>query len=167
MTAFLTLPDFMSRGGPVLWLIAVNAAVIGFLVIERYWFIRLSFPRSLNARCAYWELDIPLPARSLVYLRRALLAQARLDLTGPLRHLRLLVALCPMLGLLGTITGMMQVFDTLAVQGTSEVRDMAAGISRATLPTMAGLVVALVGLYFSLQLGRLAERQLQHLAGRT
>lgn len=164
MTVFSTLPDFMAHGGPVLWLIAANAAVLGFLVIERYWFIQLSFPSSLAARCANWQLDQPQPAHRHVYLRRAQLAQARLDLTGPLRYLRLLVALCPMLGLLGTITGMMQVFDTLAVQGTAEVRGMAAGISRATLPTMAGMVVALAGLYFSLQLSRLAERRLQHLA---
>ncbi|MDY6828605.1 MAG: MotA/TolQ/ExbB proton channel family protein [Pseudomonadota bacterium] len=45
------------------------------------------------------------------------------------------------------------------------MRGMAAGISRATLPTMAGMVVALPGLYFGLQLKKLAERQLQQLAG--
>ena len=162
---FSTLSEFMARGGPVLWFIAADAAILGFLVIERYWFIQLSFPRSFKARCRDWRLDQPQPARRHLYLRRALLAQAELALTGPLQLLRLVVALCPMLGLLGTITGMMQVFDALALQGSADVRGMAAGISRATLPTMAGMGVALPGLYFGLQLKKLAERQLQQLAG--
>lgn len=165
MTLLSTLADFMARGGPVLWLIAAHAALLGFLVIERYWFIQLSFPRSLSARCAHWTLDRSQPLRRHVYLRRALLAQADLALTGPLRLLRLVVTLCPVLGLLGTITGMMQVFDTLAVQGSTEVRGMAAGIARATLPTLAGMVVALPGLYFSVQLKKLAAQRLQQLAG--
>lgn len=160
-----TLPDFMELGGPVLWLIAANAVLLGFLIIERYWFMQLSFPRTFSSRLVNWNLNQTQAVRQHVYLRRALLAQAQLDLTAPLRILRLLVALCPMFGLLGTITGMMQVFDTMAIHGSTEVRGMAAGISRATLPTMAGMVVALPGLYFSLQLTRLSEQRLQQLAG--
>ncbi|TNC90931.1 MAG: hypothetical protein CSH36_11500 [Thalassolituus sp.] len=75
-----------------------------------------------------------------------------------------MIAVCPLLGLLGTVTGMIEVFDTLAIAGTGNARAMAGGISKATLPTMAGLVVALSGLYFRSRFQRLTQRLTQKLA---
>ena len=62
------------------------------------------------------------------------------------------------------MTGMIQVFDVLAATGTGNARAMASGIAQATLPTMAGLVVALSGLYFRSRFQRLADRSKQELA---
>ena len=78
--------------------------------------------------------------------------------------LKALVVLCPLLGLLGTVTGMIQVFDVVAMTGTGNARALASGISRATVPTMAGMVVAIPGLYFSFQLQQLARRKADQLA---
>ena len=75
----------------------------------------------------------------------------------------MLVALAPFLGLLGTVTGMVEVFDVMAVTGSGNARAMAAGISKATLPTMAGLVVALTGLFFTTSLERRAARSVRQL----
>ena len=66
--------------------------------------------------------------------------------------IRTLVAMCPLIGLLGTVTGMITVFETMATQGTGNARLMAAGISMATIPTMAGMVAALSGLFVSSRL---------------
>ena len=44
--------------------------------------------------------------------------------------IKVLIALCPLMGLLGTVVGMVQVFDTLAITGTGSPRAMASGISR-------------------------------------
>ena len=60
--------------------------------------------------------------------------------------------MCPLVGLLGTVTGMIEVFDVMAVQGSSNVKSMASGVSMATIPTMAGMVVALSGLLFEKRL---------------
>ena len=76
----------------------------------------------------------------------------------------ILIAICPLLGLLGTVTGMISVFDVLAVTGTGNPRAMAAGISKATLPTMAGLLIALTGLYFKARFKRLSKNGQQRLA---
>ena len=57
------------------------------------------------------------------------------------------MALCPLLGLLGTVTGMIEVFDVMAFTGTGNPRLMAGGISKATLPTMTGLVISITGLF--------------------
>ena len=61
-----------------------------------------------------------------------------------------------MLGLLGTVTGMIEVFDVMA-SGGGNTRGMAAGVSKATLPTMAGMVAAISGMLFSIQLEHFAE----------
>jgi biopolymer transport protein ExbB len=73
------------------------------------------------------------------------------------------VALCPLLGLLGTVTGMIDVFQVLAVSGSGNVRAMAGGVSRATVPTMAGMVGALSGVLFVTLLSRRAAREVEFL----
>ena len=62
--------------------------------------------------------------------------------------IKTLVVLCPLLGLMGTVTGMIQVFDVMAISGSGNARSMASGVSKATIPTMAGMVGALSGVFF-------------------
>jgi biopolymer transport protein ExbB len=63
-----------------------------------------------------------------------------------------------MLGLLGTVAGMIQTFDVLAVFGTGNARGMAGGISIALITTMGGLLTSLSGIYFSTQLEQTLKR---------
>jgi biopolymer transport protein ExbB len=73
------------------------------------------------------------------------------------------VALCPLLGLMGTVTGMIKVFQVLAVSGSGNVRAMAGGVSQATVPTMAGMVGALSGVLLVTLLTRRAAREVEFL----
>ena len=98
-------------------------------------------------------------------IRRVLVSEVELHLKWGLGLIGTLVALCPMLGLLGTVTGMIEVFDVMAT-GSGNTRGMAAGVSKATLPTMAGMVAALSGMLFRIQLERFAEDESQHVADR-
>jgi biopolymer transport protein ExbB len=58
------------------------------------------------------------------------------------------VQILPMLGLLGTVEGMIDVFTVMASHGSGNIRGMAGGISTALITTMAGLVTSLSGFYF-------------------
>ena len=69
----------------------------------------------------------------------------------------------PLLGLLGTVWGMVQVFEIMTVFGTGNARLMAGGVSQATIPTMSGLVAALSGLYLSAWLRQRAKRKMEEL----
>ena len=75
--------------------------------------------------------------------------------------IKTLMAVLPLLGLLGTVTGMIEVFDVMAVAGTGNARLMAGGVSKATIPTMAGLVAALSGLYLVTFLEHKADAQIE------
>ena len=51
--------------------------------------------------------------------------------------------LLPMLGLLGTVVGMINVFEVIALHGTGDPQEMANGISQALLTTASGLIIAI------------------------
>jgi biopolymer transport protein ExbB len=158
-----SLRAFLDAGGPVLWVIGAVAALMGFVVIERYWYVFLVFPDTRKAYLRAWRQRPSMGEWQAHRVRQAMISEARLGLQGLLPLLKTLVALCPLLGLLGTVTGMIEVFDVVAALGTGNARAMASGISRATIPTMSGLVVALPGLYFSLQLEQLTRRKADQL----
>jgi biopolymer transport protein ExbB len=58
---------------------------------------------------------------------------------------------------------MIEVFDVMAT-GSGNTRGMAAGVSKATLPTMAGMVAALSGMLFRIQLDRFASDEAERVA---
>jgi biopolymer transport protein ExbB len=65
-----------------------------------------------------------------------------------IRMLDGLIGMCPMIGLLGTVYGMIEVFEVLSFLGTGNPRAMSSGVAKATIPTMASMVITLFGLYF-------------------
>jgi biopolymer transport protein ExbB len=93
-----------------------------------------------------------------------LISEVRLKLERGLPLIATIVAVCPMFGLLGTVTGMIEVFDVMAAAGSGNARGMAAGVSKATLPTMAGMVAALSGMLIIIQLKRFAQSESERVA---
>ncbi len=95
-------------------------------------------------------------------LDRSILYQYALKLRPQIRsHLRLISTLAgtaPLLGLLGTVFGMIETFDVIASFGTGNARAMAGGISVALVTTQAGLLVAVPGLLVAAALTRRARR---------
>jgi biopolymer transport protein ExbB len=69
-----------------------------------------------------------------------------------------LAAIAPLLGLLGTVLGMIETFEVIALFGTGNAKAMASGISVALVTTQAGLLVAVPGLLVSGALVRRARR---------
>ena len=68
-----------------------------------------------------------------------------------------LISMCPMIGLLGTVYGMIEVFEVLSFLGTGNPRAMSSGVAMATIPTMSGMVITLFGLYFYQDLNSLSN----------
>ena len=74
-----------------------------------------------------------------------------------------LASVAPLLGLLGTVSGMIRTFSVISAIGTGNARPLAGGISEALVATQAGLLVAIPGLLLSASLSRRAPRLSQHL----
>ncbi|WP_300425115.1 MotA/TolQ/ExbB proton channel family protein [uncultured Thalassolituus sp.] len=160
----LWLTDFISQGGPVLYAVFAAAAILWMLILERLWFFYRVQQQLIFMNTQKWKHRNDQTSASARQIRSAWLSGFRSMAEGPQILIGAMIAVCPLLGLLGTVTGMIEVFDTLAIAGTGNARAMAGGISKATLPTMAGLVVALSGLYFRSRFQRLTQRLTQKLA---
>lgn len=82
------------------------------------------------------------PPDQLEAALEAALVDAELRLDRGLRILAVLAAVAPLLGLLGTVTGMIATFDVIALHGTGEPRLLSGGIAQALVTTQLGLIVA-------------------------
>jgi len=69
-----------------------------------------------------------------------------------------LAAIAPLLGLLGTVLGMVETFDVIAAFGTGNSRALAGGIGVALVTTQTGLLVAIPGMLMSNRLRRISQQ---------
>ncbi len=151
--------DFFERGGPVLVIILLASILLWALIIERYYYYFKIYPEKLSVIITQWSSRSDHSSWYALRIREGLLADISITLKQYLIPIQTFTAILPLLGLLGTVTGMIAIFDVLNVFGTGNTRGMASGISRALLPTTAGLVTSLAGLYFSSDLDRRARLQ--------
>ena len=155
---------FMERGGEVLTLIAAVTFMMWTLMLARIWYFKVIQPREIKRVEAAWRSRSDHESWFADQVRRLLVSEVRLDLHHSVRAIKTLVAICPMLGLLGTVTGMIEVFDVMAISGSGNTRAMASGVSKATIPTMAGMVAALSGMILSGQIERFANHETERVA---
>ena len=142
--AYLAIIRFMEMGGDVLWLIAMITFLMWTLIFERMWFFQSEHKSLVRGATEKWEGRNERTSWSAHQVREGLISEAADKITGSLPIILTCVALCPLFGLLGTVTGMITVFDAMATQG-GNARSMAAGVSMATIPTMSGMIAALSG----------------------
>ncbi len=190
LTHQLSLTGQISKGGPIVWPILAILVIGLLIIVERsvYLFARrhTSLPlleqiRTLSASgdwngsqeiCRQWGKK-PL-ARVLLAgllakdLQREdmenVLQEAILKEIPPLERflstLGMLTAIAPLLGLLGTVTGMINVFHVITLHGASDPRLMSGGISEALVTTMLGLSVAIPLMLLHNMLSRGVDRMI-------
>ena len=158
--AYLAIMRFIEMGGDVLWLIALITFLMWTLIFERFWFFQTEHKSLVRGATERWEGRDERTSWSARQVREAIISDASDRITGSLPIILTCVALCPLFGLLGTVTGMIAVFDAMATQG-GNARSMAAGVSMATIPTMSGMIAALSGLVGSTWLRRKVEYEIE------
>ena len=148
---------FMDKGGEVLWLIAALLFVMWALIFERIWYFQFGWKKDVASVISRWETRSERKSWEARQIRMMLLSQARMQINQFLPMIKTLVALCPLLGLLGTVWGMIEVFNIMAVTGGGDAKSMAGGVQQATIPTMAGMVAALSGVFANTYVTRIAQ----------
>ena len=151
--------QFMAAGGPVLNLIAVLMFVMWALIFERIWYFYGAHKKITNGAMAQWNARSDIKSWAAHRIREAIISRISLGIDQNLSIIKTMVSLCPLMGLLGTVTGMIEVFNILAITGGGDARSMASGVSKATIPTMAGMVAALSGVFASSWLTRKSTRE--------
>lgn len=138
---------FMTRGGPVLWIIAWLLLIKWSLVFERIWYLNTTHKKNVKNTLAEWNARSDRSSWSAHQIRSMMISKISLDVRNTLPIIEVLVTICPLLGLIGTVTGMIEVFFVMAVSGGGDAKSMAGGVSKATIPTMAGMVGAISGIF--------------------
>ena len=161
--SFEAIRDFMELGGPILRWIAVTIFLMWVLITERIMFFRSSMKTMSREIHDTWEGRQERRSWNAQQIREMMISRFELATNKGINMIQTLVALCPLLGLMGTVTGMIKVFGVMAVSGSGNVRAMAAGVSQATVPTMAGMVGALSGVLLVTLLTRRAAREVEFL----
>src|SRR5690554_2903126 len=133
--------DSGGQGGPVLYGILLVCLLLWSLSLERLYYCYFELPKYALEVTENWQARNDKQSWTAQMIRSAWLSQHKQSAEKYLSTISILIAVCPLMGLLGTVTGMISVFDVLAITGTGNARAMANGISQATIPTMAGLVV--------------------------
>jgi len=172
--------EYLWQGGWVMAPLIACSVLMWTLIGERLYFFSSLTRQDIRIREAIATLEekrAPAQGRGL---RARLVAAFSREMTGQpgldkrilyhcalkqrtlfSRHLAaiaVLASIAPLLGLLGTVIGMVDTFDVLAVFGTGNVKGLASGISVALITTQSGLLVAIPGLLLSAYLYRRAAR---------
>lgn len=162
-SVWISLRSFFELGGPVLFLILFATIIMWTFIIERFWFLKRVLPTEVAKVKSEWDGRADTTSWYAQQIRALLISQVAVQARQFLPVIKTIMALLPLLGLFGTVFGMIKVFEIMAFHGTGNARLMAGGVSQATIPTMAGLVAALSGLYISVQLERRANREVEAL----
>jgi len=141
--------QFFENGGPVISVLLVVGFALWFLIIERYYFFKIEYPVWQKKQLTVWLARADKHSWNAHKIREMLISENDQALQKWLTTIKVLIAVCPLLGLLGTVTGMLGVFEIISLTGSGDAKAMGAGIYKATIPTMVGLFLALSALYFS------------------
>ena len=151
--------QFMAAGGTVLDFIALLMFVMWMLIFERAFYYYRTHQKIADDAIEQWNARSDIKSWAAHAIREAIISRISIGIDYNLNIIKTLVSLAPLMGLLGTVTGMIEVFNILAITGGGDARSMAAGVGKATIPTMAGMVAALSGVFASSWLSRKAQRE--------
>lgn len=163
MEIFSAFRDFMDKGGDVLWAILLIAIWLWWVLLERYWYFFKEHESILENYATTWRERIDHSSWYAQKQRKQLVSEVDCIMLKNMKLIPALIALLPMFGLMGTVTGMIQVFDVMAFMGSGNPRAMADGVSAATIPTMAGMVIAIIAIPFSTDLDRRYKREARNM----
>jgi biopolymer transport protein ExbB len=164
---YFALRSFLERGGDVLLVIVGVIFAMWTLILSRWVYLSSDYRWDVAPILERWtarseDNEVDAQRRRVAAL---LSIQRRLDAGIPV--IRVLASVCPLLGLLGTVTGMIFIFDVLALVGSSSTRAIAGGVSMALVTTMAGMVGALSGIFPAAVLSARARMRLTALKRET
>jgi biopolymer transport protein ExbB len=158
-----SIREFLDTGGQVLTVIAGVICLMWLLIFERVYFFLRTYQVIRNEMITNWQNRADRQSWHAEQIRIAQVSRITELLNNNVAIIQSLVVLCPLLGLLGTVTGMIEVFDVMAISGSGNARSMASGVSRATIPTMAGMVGSLSGVFMVTWLQRKTKRRTEQM----
>lgn len=158
--AFEAVSHYIYLGGGVIYLIALLALLMWTLVLERIlYFWGGGLNRDVKRAIDTWESRQERVSWGAHKVREKLISEVTERVQTYIPMIKTTVSLAPLFGLLGTVTGMINVFQIMAITGGGDARQMASGVFSATIPTLSGMVVAIFGVFADNFISRKATKE--------
>jgi biopolymer transport protein ExbB len=139
--------ELVDDGGPFVGLIFAAGILMWAIIAERFWYFRRILPQQVAELQKTWDARAERTSWTARQIRQAMISKLNVGMSAGIPVMQVLVPLSPLLGLIGTVVGMLEVFDSMALRGNADARSMASGVSQAMICTMTGLAVSITGLY--------------------
>jgi biopolymer transport protein ExbB len=143
--------EIVQSGGWLMVPILLCSIVAAAICVERLWTLQRSRIVPKNLLSQIWSAGVANAKRGREVMKEAMeeaASQVSHDLERYLTSLGIIASVSPLLGLLGTVVGMIKVFTALMLEGAGNANVLAGGISQALITTAAGLSVAIPALIF-------------------
>lgn len=150
-----SVSEFIQKGGDVLIIIFLVAFVMWSIILDKLFLHFFLYPKNIKKTTL----------QNKQWNKKKFL-EIKEQLDNNMALLKITILASPLLGLLGTVTGMIEVFDVISILGNSDAKAMSNGISQATIPTMAGMSVALSGMIFKVYIEQSNKKKLRVLSER-
>ena len=137
----------LEEGGWIVYTLMLASLIMWATIIDRWWYFTRVLPQDAQASLTQWRAR---PEHNSWYaraIRQMLISRLSAGMTANMQILRVSIPLCPLLGLVGTVVGMLEVFDSMSLLGNADAKSMASGVSHAMIATLSGLAVSVTGLY--------------------
>jgi biopolymer transport protein ExbB len=144
---FAGLHGMRELGGPIVVWIFIACVVMWSLALERLWYFKRVLPKESAELLAAWQARSNHTSWTSHQVRKAMISRLNAGMKANVQVMKVLVPMTPLLGLVGTVSGMLNVFDSMAALGSADARSMATGVSEAMICTLSGLAVSISGLY--------------------
>jgi biopolymer transport protein ExbB len=139
--------ELVDDGGPFVGLIFAAGVLMWAIIAERFWYFRNVLPQQAKELQEKWDARTEHTSWCARQIRQAMISKLNVAMSAGMPVMQVLVPMSPLLGLIGTVAGMLEVFDSMALRGNADARSMASGVSQAMICTMTGLAVSITGLY--------------------
>ena len=139
--------ELVDDGGPFVGLIFAAGVLMWAIIAERYWYFLRVLPLQAKELQQKWDARPEHTSWCARQIRQAMISKLNVAMSAGMPVMQVLVPMSPLLGLIGTVSGMLEVFDSMALRGNADARSMASGVSQAMICTMTGLAVSITGLY--------------------
>jgi biopolymer transport protein ExbB len=148
-----SIKEFIDKGGDVLIVIFIVSFIMLSIIFDKLYFNLFIYPKfikKIQPKNRYWN--------------RKKFLQIKDSLEDSMSLLKITIVVLPLLGLLGTVIGMIDVFDTISILGNSDARAISNGISQATISTMVGMSMAIIGMIFRVYIEQSNKKRLRVLS---
>jgi biopolymer transport protein ExbB len=143
---WVAIQSLIDGGGPLVVWIFLNGVLLWGISFERWWYFSRVMPREADEMFQQWNTRHDHVSWCSRQIRLAMVSRLNANMMTNMPVLQVMVPMAPLLGLIGTVSGMLEVFDSMAIRGSADARTMADGVSHAMICTMTGLAVSISGL---------------------